>query len=332
MPRVFQSLRLLPALLVLGMVVFGLRVHLVLAGESTAAPSLLGEPAAAAAGEGERKTPASDSMGATKTPAKAAPTGEGEAVGSKSSIPPAGTDVAASGAAAEADINAAAEATVPPATADVLPEEDTRDLTEFSSSELSLLQSLRKRREELAVREAALVERERMLKAFEQRLTDKVAELNTIKSEIESTRADMIVRAKAFEKNKDERIQSLVNVYEKMKPQDAARIFDNLNLNILLDVVRGMKEAKLAPVLAAMSPEKATLLTARLGAGLTLPALAEEAPASGGTAGTVVDAAAAGVSAAPSQPTNSRAAENPASPFADPASASPQDTSPNEAP
>jgi flagellar motility protein MotE (MotC chaperone) len=256
MPQFLPRLRLLPVILGLAMVMFGMRVNALLEGTHPASPlQLLGDPATAA---GEAP--------ATPTAAATAPVS-----------PPAAAAPVSPDAAPKPEPESTA-ATVP--AAETTPaEDDLRDLTEFSSSELSLLQSLRKRREELITREEALTQRERMLKAFELRLDDKIAELNTIKSEIEKTRAGMLEQAKAFEKSKDERIQTLVNVYEKMKPKDAARIFDNLDLKILLDVVRGMKEAKLAPVLAEMNADKATQVTTRLGEKLDIPAVADTFPA-----------------------------------------------------
>ena len=58
--------------------------------------------------------------------------------------------------------------------------------------------------------------------------------------------------------------QGLVKLYEAMKPRDAATIFNDLDMPVLLQVVDRMKEAKAAPVLAAMQPDKARDLTARL--------------------------------------------------------------------
>lgn len=258
MPQFLPRLRLLPVILGLAMVMFGMRVNALLEGTHPASPlQLLGDPATAA---GEAP--------ATPTATATAPV----------SPPPAAAAPVSPDAAPKPEPESTAPA-VPAAAATPAAEDDLRDLTEFSSSELSLLQSMRKRREELIIREEALTQRERMLKAFELRLDDKIAELNTIKHDIEKTRAAMLEQAKAFEKSKDERIQTLVNVYEKMKPKDAARIFDNLDLKILLDVVRGMKEAKLAPVLAEMNADKATQVTTRLGEKLDVPAVASTIPA-----------------------------------------------------
>ena len=58
-----------------------------------------------------------------------------------------------------------------------------------------------------------------------------------------------------------------------MKPGDAARIFEELDMAILLDVVERMKEAKTAPIMAKMTPGKAKLLTAELTQRRSLPTI-----------------------------------------------------------
>jgi flagellar motility protein MotE (MotC chaperone) len=49
-----------------------------------------------------------------------------------------------------------------------------------------------------------------------------------------------------------------------MKPRDAAAIFNDLDMQVLLQVVDRMKEAKAAAVMAAMQPEKARQVTTEL--------------------------------------------------------------------
>lgn len=134
---------------------------------------------------------------------------------------------------------------------------------------------MRERREQLAVREAALEEREKLLNAMEGQIEAKIQELNSIKGHIEAIKKDIDEQSKRFESNQDEQTKMLVRVYEKMKPKDAAAIFNNLELTILLDVVKGMREAKLAPVLALMNPEKTKLLSSELARRETLPKLPE---------------------------------------------------------
>ena len=49
-----------------------------------------------------------------------------------------------------------------------------------------------------------------------------------------------------------------------MRPRDAATIFNDLESPVLLQVLDRMKEAKAAPILAAMTPERARAATAQL--------------------------------------------------------------------
>jgi flagellar motility protein MotE (MotC chaperone) len=67
------------------------------------------------------------------------------------------------------------------------------------------------------------------------------------------------------------RLQSLVKIYENMKPKDAARIFDQLDMDVLLDVVERMKEARVAPILALVNPQRAQDITIQLAERRKLP-------------------------------------------------------------
>ncbi len=47
-----------------------------------------------------------------------------------------------------------------------------------------------------------------------------------------------------------------------MKPKDAAAIFDQLEMSVLLRVARAMNPRKMAPIMAKMNPSRAQELTA----------------------------------------------------------------------
>ncbi len=132
-----------------------------------------------------------------------------------------------------------------------------RDAASFSASEIDVLQSLAKRRESLEEREKELDAREALLAATEKRIDSRIGELKAMEQ-----RLTKLVKQRNDEEER--RIGSLVKVYENMKPADAARIFQELDMPVLLEVVERMKEAKLAPVLAQMSPAKAKDLTMEL--------------------------------------------------------------------
>ena len=58
-----------------------------------------------------------------------------------------------------------------------------------------------------------------------------------------------------------------------MKAKDAARIFDTLDLDVLVSVVSQMSERRLSPILAGMNPERARTVTIVLAEQKQLPKL-----------------------------------------------------------
>ncbi|MCB1783227.1 MAG: flagellar protein FlbB [Alphaproteobacteria bacterium] len=137
---------------------------------------------------------------------------------------------------------------------------------DMTSVRMDLMDDLAARRKKLEEDESNLKVREAMLTAAGQELDRKFQELQKLKQEIEGL----------LEKQSDEenaKIQSLVKVYEGMKPKDAARIFDTLDIDVLIQVVSKMSERKLSPVLASMNPERARTITIMLAEQKKLPTL-----------------------------------------------------------
>ena len=139
-----------------------------------------------------------------------------------------------------------------------------KDPTLFSKSELELLQNLAARRDELESRARELEMRENLLQATERRIDEKIVELKRIEEKIQA----LLDR---HDEREDAQLRSLVKIYENMKPKDAARIFNELEMDILLSVAERMREAKAAPVLAKMNPAKAKALTVELATRRKLP-------------------------------------------------------------
>jgi flagellar motility protein MotE (MotC chaperone) len=145
----------------------------------------------------------------------------------------------------------------PPAPAMPAGGEKAVDPLAMSPAEVELLQKLAERRAELDRRAAELSQREVLMQATEKRIDEKIARLQALERDIGG-----IVDKQAEED--DARLKSLVKIYETMKPRDAARIFEQLDLPVLLGVVEHMKERSAAPILAAMDPSKARTVTLAL--------------------------------------------------------------------
>ena len=136
----------------------------------------------------------------------------------------------------------------------------------FTRSEIELLQELSRRRKELDAREQTIVQREGLLMAAENRLEARIIELETVKSDIET----LITK---YDAQEEEKFGGLVAIYEKMKPKESARIFDELDIDILLEVFERMKASKSASILAKMSPERAKEITSRIAERREMPKL-----------------------------------------------------------
>lgn len=132
-----------------------------------------------------------------------------------------------------------------------------RDPVNFTQTEIDVLQKLAERREMIETRERELNTREGLLKAAEQRIDRKIADLH----EVENTIQELL---KKHDQQEQAKIDQLVKIYATMKPKDAARIFDDLEMDILLTIMENMKESKSAPILAAMTPDKARAVTAEM--------------------------------------------------------------------
>ncbi len=146
------------------------------------------------------------------------------------------------------------------------------DPTLLTQTEIDLLQQLAERRKVLQTRESEVEMREGLLQAAEARIEKKIAELRLYQETIEKL-------VKTYDDQQGAKIQSLVKIYENMKPKDAARIFEELEMDTLLLVTEGMSERKLAPIMAKMNPARATEITVELSKLRNLP---NETPKAGG--------------------------------------------------
>jgi flagellar motility protein MotE (MotC chaperone) len=129
----------------------------------------------------------------------------------------------------------------------------------ISAAEFRLLQSLQERRQTLDSRERDIVTRENVLKAADDRIIERMAALKLVEGNIQKLLGQVDDLEAA-------RIASLVAVYEKMKPKDAARIMEGLEEEVLLKIAQRMKTQPMALILANMSGERARRVTQRLAA------------------------------------------------------------------
>ena len=134
------------------------------------------------------------------------------------------------------------------------PEENQQPI---SPSERAILERLQARRQELEQRAREIDIRESLLKAAEKRIESRVDEIKAIEA-----KASAANDQKAEAENA--RFRGIVTMYEGMKPKDAARMFDRLEMPVLIEIASQIAPRKMSDILGLMSPEAAERLTVEL--------------------------------------------------------------------
>jgi flagellar motility protein MotE (MotC chaperone) len=183
------------------------------------------------------------SVGASKPAAKEQAAGKDAAAGKRT----AGTTSAPSSTTSEKgpadEQNAAAAGAEPPRPP--------------SAAERAILERLQARRQEIEARARELEARENLLKEAEQRLDQRAADAKAPEPRPGAG-------AQRKEDSDNQRFKSLVTMYESMKPKEAAKIFDRLDIRVLLEVASKINPRRMSEILAQMSPEAAERLTVEL--------------------------------------------------------------------
>jgi len=128
---------------------------------------------------------------------------------------------------------------------------------QVSASERAILERLQARRQEIESRQREIDIRESLLKSAEKRIENKVDEMKAVESRISTTQAEH----KAAEA---QRMKGLVTMYEGMKPKDAARVFDRLEMGVLIEIASLIAPRKMSDILGLMTPEAAERLTVEM--------------------------------------------------------------------
>jgi flagellar motility protein MotE (MotC chaperone) len=142
-----------------------------------------------------------------------------------------------------------------------------------SPSERAILERLQSRRQELEARAREIDIRESLLKSAERRVESRVEELKTVESRVSTA---------TTQKNEADnaRFKGIITMYEGMKPKDAAKVFDRLEMSVLFEIASQIAPRKMSDILGLMAPEAAERLTIEMArrAGSDKTAAAAELP------------------------------------------------------
>jgi flagellar motility protein MotE (MotC chaperone) len=142
-----------------------------------------------------------------------------------------------------------------------------------SASERAILERLQARRQEIEARAREVDIRESLLKSAEKRIESKVEELKAVESRIATATGQKAETDAA-------RFKGIITMYEGMKPKDAAKVFDRLEMSVLFEIASQIAPRKMSDILGLMKPESAERLTVEMAhrAGSEKTATAAELP------------------------------------------------------
>ena len=126
-----------------------------------------------------------------------------------------------------------------------------------SPSERAILERLQARRQELEARAREIDIRESLLKAAEKRIESKVQEMKAVESRISAV-GEQKAEADAAH------FKGIITMYENMKPKDAAKVFDRLEMPVLYEIASQIAPRKMSDILGLMTTEAAERLTTEM--------------------------------------------------------------------
>lgn len=110
--------------------------------------------------------------------------------------------------------------------------------------------SLRQREELLRVRQQELI-------VMEKRIDDKIRRLSELETSVK-------IQLGAYKQVSDERVKHLVKIYSSMKPNAAANLMNQIDLEVATEVFLNMKGEIAGGILSYMDTQKAAAITKRL--------------------------------------------------------------------
>lgn len=122
------------------------------------------------------------------------------------------------------------------------------------SSDPALVEQLAAREKELDRRDAALNDRQRLVDAAEEELQRRMTALENSRTALESSEQHT-------DQLRNDDADRLVKIYQAMKPEDAAAIFNILDLRVGVALLNRMNPRKASAIMEAMSPQRAILAT-----------------------------------------------------------------------
>lgn len=134
------------------------------------------------------------------------------------------------------------------------PVEDSAARKICSEEEVRVFSKLQKRKEELDQRELELAKLEEELQKQKVELEEKLKDLDKVRQGVASVLKERI-------SVDSEKLDRLVEFYSNMKPQNAAKIFEEVDESLAVEILGRLKKKNAAEIMNLVKPDKAQRLS-----------------------------------------------------------------------
>lgn len=124
----------------------------------------------------------------------------------------------------------------------------------WTPEEIALFKKLDDRKRALDERESEISKMEEELQKQKKELQEKIGQLEQLRNKIAATLDEKV-------KGDGERVEKLVAFYSNMKPQSAAKVIQDMNEDLAVEILGKMKQKSAAEILNLISSDKAQKLS-----------------------------------------------------------------------
>jgi len=172
--------------------------------------------------------------------------------GSASASAPSGST--SSGGAANSAGNNNGAAANPAASSSTGDSSQCAGTNKYTDEEINHFNKLNEREHQLDLREAELNKLEAELHKQKNEIEARIAKLEQIRGDVANILKDRVA-------TDEKKVNTLVDFYSNMKPQQAATIIGNLNEDLAVEVLGKMKKKNAAAIMNLLDPKKAEVLS-----------------------------------------------------------------------
>jgi flagellar motility protein MotE (MotC chaperone) len=119
------------------------------------------------------------------------------------------------------------------------------------------LNAIQQKETEIRKREEQLKEKEERLAKLEKEVEQKVKDLLVLQKEVQAVRTEKI-------ETQNVKVRSLAKIYGSMKPKEAAKLMENLDDKLVMNIIATMTPDEAASILALMDVKKAAKISEAL--------------------------------------------------------------------